>query len=493
MNYNRLSQIDYFRKNPIEIQDNCLNDLINFAKNTEFGKKYGFCNIKNYRDFADKIPIFDYSSFKPYIEKVMNGEQNTIWPTEIKWFAKSSGTTAGRSKYIPISKESLDNCHFKSGKDIIMIYADKYPESGVFDGKSLAIGGSTNINENSENSYSGDLSAVLIKNLPFWTYFRRVPNEEISLLEDWDEKLDKIVKTTTNKNVTNLVGVPSWLLVLIHKILDYTGKSNILEVWPNLELFVHGGVNFMPYQKLYEDLIPSSKMTYLETYNASEGFFGIQDEFEQRKDDLLLMLDYGIFYEFIDISDYNAGKMKTIPLAEIKTDVNYAIVISTNGGLWRYLIGDTVKFTSRNPYKFVITGRTKHFINAFGEELIIDNAQKAITYACDKTGARIREFTVAPIFFKKEPQGTHEWLFEFIISPKDMQKFMIYIDNKLKEINSDYDAKRYNNMTMGFPEYHILKKGTFYKWLQIHNKLGGQHKVPRLSNTRDYNNQLLSL
>ncbi len=493
INYHRLSQIDYFRKNPVEVQERIFDELIARAKDTSFGKEYGFEGIKNQAQFSEKVPVFDYDSFKPYVEKVMKGEQNIIWPTEIKWFAKSSGTTADRSKYIPISKESLDDCHFKSGKDIIMIYADKYPESGVFDGKSLAIGGSTNINENNENSYYGDLSAVLIKNLPFWTYFRRVPNEEISLIEDWEEKLDKIVNTTINKNVTNLVGVPSWLLVLIHKILDYTGKSNILEVWPNLELFVHGGVNFMPYQKLYEELIPSMKMTYLETYNASEGFFGIQDEFDHRKKDLLLMLDYGIYYEFIKLSDYHVGKKNTIPLSEVETDVNYAMIISTNGGLWRYLIGDTVRFTSKNPYKFKITGRTKHFINAFGEEVIIDNAQKAISYACEKTGARIREYTAAPIFFEKEPQGAHEWLFEFIIRPKDLKQFMVHIDEKLREVNSDYDAKRFKDIALGFPLYQELKEGTFYKWLNNKGKLGGQHKIPRLSNSREFIDQIKML
>ena len=493
INYNRLAQIDYFRKNPVEVQEGVLKGLIDFARETEFGKSHNFGSIRSHNEFSANVPIFDYDSFKPYIERVMNGEQNIIWPTEIKWFAKSSGTTADRSKFIPISKESLEDCHFRSGKDIYLIYADKYPETGVFNGKTLAIGGSTNININSENSYYGDLSAVLIKNLPFWTYFHRLPKEDISLIEEWDEKLDKIVNTTTNKNVTNLVGVPSWLLVLLNKILDFTGKSNILEVWPNIELFIHGGVSFMPYRSMYQELIPSEIMTYLETYNASEGFFGIQDEFEQRKNDLLLMLDYGIYYEFIELSDYLAGKNNAIPLSEVKTDTNYAMLISTNGGLWRYLIGDTIMFTSRNPYKFKITGRTRHFINAFGEELIIDNAHKAISFACEKTGARIREYTAAPLFFDKNPQGVHEWLFEFIVEPKNIKTFMELLDSKLREINSDYDAKRYKDLTLGFPHYHILKNGTFYQWLKNKGKLGGQHKIPRLSNTREYIDQLIEL
>ena len=493
INYSRLAQIDYFRKNPVEVQEGVLQYLIDFAKDTEFGKEFDFSNIRSHHEFSSKVPVFDYDTFKPYIEKLMNGEQNITWPTEIKWFAKSSGTTSDRSKFIPISKESLEDCHFRSGKDIYFIYADKYPETGVFTGKTLAIGGSTNINVNSENSYYGDLSAVLIKNLPFWTYFHRLPKEEISLIEEWDEKLDRIIHTTTNKNVTGLLGVPSWLLVLLNRVLDFTGKKNILEVWPNLELYVHGGVSFMPYQSMFHELIPSDKMTYLETYNASEGFFGIQDEFELRKNEMLLMLDYGIYYEFIELSDYLSEKMKAIPLSEIKTDVNYAMLISTNGGLWRYLIGDTVMFKSRNPYKFIITGRTRHFINAFGEELIIDNAQNAIIYACEKTGAKVREFTAAPLFLEKHPQGVHEWLFEFIVKPNNMSFFMEHLDTKLREINSDYDAKRYKDITIGFPRHHVLKEGTFYQWLKNKGKLGGQNKIPRLSSTREYVEQLFTI
>ncbi len=493
INYSRLSQIDFFKKNPIEVQEKVLMDLINHAQNTEFGIKHNFANIKNHNDFSNKVPIFDYEAYSPYITRVINGEQNIIWPSDIKWFSKSSGTTNDRSKFIPISKESLEDCHFRSGKDVFLIYADKCPQTKVFKSKSLTIGGSTDINTNSANSYYGDLSAVLIKNLPFWTYLLRVPKQEITLIEDWDEKLNKIVETTINKDVTNIVGVPSWLLVLLNKILEHTGKSNILEVWPNMELFVHGGVSFSPYKKMYEELIPSSNMNYLETYNASEGFFGIQDGFKEKEKDMLLMLDYGIYYEFIPISDFHAGNMKAIPLSEVETDINYALVISTNGGLWRYLIGDTIMFTSKNPYKFKITGRTKHFINAFGEEVIIDNAQKAINYACEKTGARIREFTAAPIFFDKEPQGAHEWLFEFIVKPKDLKTFVEYLDEKLREINSDYDAKRYKNITLGFPVYHELKEGTFYNWLKNIGKLGGQHKIPRLSNSRKYIEELLKI
>jgi hypothetical protein len=497
LNYSRLEQIDYFRKNPIEVQDGVFKMLIETASDTEFGRTYNFKQIKNQNDFARLVPVNDYDGLKPYIQKVLNGEQNIIWPSDIKWFAKSSGTTADRSKFIPISKESLEDCHFRSGKDIFLLYADRYPETGIFMGKSLSIGGSTNININSENSYYGDLSAVLIKNLPFWTYFHRVPSEEISLIEDWEEKLDKIVETTFNKNVTNIVGVPTWLLVLLKKILDYTGKKNILDVWPNIELFIHGGVSFLPYRNAYQNLIPSSSMTYLETYNASEGFFGIQDDSGIKSgtenDGLLLMLDYGIYYEFIKLSDYLSGSLKAIPLSEVETNVNYAMLISTNGGLWRYLIGDTVSFTSRNPFKIKITGRTKHFINAFGEEVIIDNAHSAISYACSLTGAELREYTAAPIFYDGVPQGAHQWLFEFLKAPVNMQQFVELLDSKLREVNSDYDAKRYKNINLGLPEYIVLKNGVFYSWLKNKGKLGGQHKVPRLSNTREYVNELIEI
>lgn len=497
INYNRLSQIDYFRKNPVEVQENVFRKLVETAVSTEFGLKYNFAGIRSQHDFMKNVPLHDYDSLKPYIERVMNGEQNVLWPNEIKWFAKSSGTTSDRSKFIPISRESLEECHFKSGKDIFMLYADRYPETGVFMGKSLAIGGSTNINLNSENSYYGDLSAVLIKNLPFWTYFHRLPKEEIALIEDWEEKLDRIVENTYNKNVTNIVGVPTWLLVLLKKILVYTGKDNILEVWPNIELFVHGGVSFLPYKNSYQKLIPSSAMTYLETYNASEGFFGIQDDTSYgnpaNSDGMLLMLDYGIYYEFIKLADYLDGKDNAVPLSEIETGVNYAMVISTNGGLWRYVIGDTVSFVSRNPYKIKITGRTRHYINAFGEEVIIDNAQTALNYACERTGAQIREYTAAPVFHTSGSEGAHEWLFEFIAAPENMDLFMELTDTKLREVNSDYDAKRFKDITLGFPEYTVLKDGVFYTWLRDKGKLGGQHKVPRLSNTREYIDQLLQI
>lgn len=493
INHNRLYQIDNFRKNPVEVQDEAFKSLISFASNTEFGKKFDFKRIRSYEDFSSKVPVCDYDEFKPYIEKILNGQQNVCWPTEIKWFAKSSGTTSDKSKFIPISKESLENCHFQSGKDIYAIYADKKPNTKVFVGKTLVIGGSTNINLNNEKSYYGDLSAILIKNLPFWTYFHRLPSEEISLIEEWEVKLQSILNTTLHKNVTNIVGVPSWFLVLFKRILEETEKTNIHEVWPGLELFIHGGINFDPYRKIYQKLLPEHEVNYFETYNASEGFFGIQDEFDSGRNDLLLMLDYGIFYEFIPMSDFNSGKFNAIPLEAVETDTNYAMVISSNGGLWRYLIGDTVSFTSKNPYKIKITGRTRHFINAFGEELIIENAQKAVKEACEKTGAEIRDFTAAPVYMDTDNKGAHQWLFEFITEPRNMKEFMTILDNTLKNNNSDYEAKRHKNLTLDFPKYVVLKQDTFYKWLKQKGKLGGQHKIPRLSNSREYVEELLKI
>jgi hypothetical protein len=489
-NLSRLEQIELFQKKPAEVQLNMFEMLIETAKTTDFGNEHQFENIRNQDDFSRLVPLREYSELQPYIDRVMRGEQNVLWPTEIKWFAKSSGTTNDKSKFIPISKESLEDCHFRSGKDIFILFTDLFPESKVFSGKTLALGGSTSINQHSNRSYYGDLSAVLIRNLPFWTYFYRIPRSDIALIEEWEEKLDRLIESTLNKNVTNIVGVPSWFLVFIKKLLDKTGKTNLLDIWPNLELFIHGGISFAPYEEVYKQLIPGNFMKYMETYNASEGFFGIQTDLNSN--DMLLMLDYGIYYEFIPMSDYGKPNMKAIPLEQIKTNVNYAMVISTNGGLWRYIIGDTVMFTQTLPYKFKITGRTKHFINAFGEELIIENAQKALEKACSKTGAQIREYTAAPIFMDQQAKGKHQWIFEFIKPPEHAEQFMQVIDDSLKQLNSDYEAKRHKNLTLGFPEIQIVQEGCFYKWLESKGKLGGQHKVPRLSNNRQHADELLA-
>ncbi|HOE04239.1 MAG TPA: GH3 auxin-responsive promoter family protein [Bacteroidales bacterium] len=491
VNFGRLEEIEYFRRHAEEIQENQFKQLIQSASDTVFGQKYHFDEIKSRHEFSSRVPVHDYEKLKPYIFRIMHGEQNILWNTETKWFAKSSGTTSDKSKFIPITRESLENCHFRSGKDIFAMFTSSYPDTNIFSGKTLTLGGSTSINSLSENSYYGDLSAVLIQNLPFWTYFKRVPSPEIALMQEWESKMQMMVETTINKNVTILVGVPSWFLVLLKKVIETTGARTILDVWPNLELFIYGGINFLPYADVYRSLIPSEQMKYLETYNASEGFFGIQDDLN--RDDMLLMLDYGIYYEFMPIEHSGEMSEKIVMLEDVVPGQNYAMIISTNGGLWRYLIGDTVCFTSKNPYKIKITGRTRHFINAFGEELIIDNAQMAIKEACARTGAQVLEFTAAPVFMDKEHKGCHEWLFEFGKKPDSMEKFMYVLDIELQHCNSDYEAKRYKNMTLEFPCYHILKDGCFMHWLQSKGKLGGQNKVPRLSNSRTYVEELLAI
>ncbi len=489
INYKRLAQIDEFRRYPIDVQNKQFNELIDTAKNTEFGKKYDFREIRTYQQFAERVPINDYDGLKPYIERILKGEQNILWPTDVRWFAKSSGTTSDRSKYIPITKEALDECHFRSGKDIYAVFSDQNPDTKIYSGKTLALGGSHQVNDLSDKSFSGDLSAVLLRNLPFWTYIYKLPNLDIALMEEWEEKIERIAQSTIKNAVSNIVGVPSWFLVLLRRVLEITGKSDISEVWPSLELFIHGGVSFDPYRATYKNLISNPNMKYMETYNASEGFFAMQDEADKR--DLLLMLDYGIFYEFVPMEELDSSFPKAIPLSEVEVGKNYALVITSNSGLWRYMIGDTVMFTSTTPYKIKITGRTKHFINAFGEEVIIDNAENALKKACEQTGAEIREYTAAPRYFGDKKNAAHQWLFEFIKAPDDLDKFVRILDETLREINSDYDAKRYKNMTLGPPEVVVMKDGAFYEWLKSRQKLGGQHKIPRLANHREYVDALL--
>ncbi|GET27013.1 GH3 auxin-responsive promoter family protein [Prolixibacter sp. NT017] len=489
VNYKRIYQIELYRNHAEEIQEEMLFNLLNEAKNTEWGRKYDYRSIKSVEQFAERIPISTYEQMEPHISRMIDGERNVLWPGEIKWFAKSSGTTNAKSKFIPVSTDSLEDCHFRGGKDVLAIYHRNYPEAKALTGKSLTLGGSHRVSNLSNKSYYGDLSAIMIENLPFWTDLNRTPPTEIALIEEFERKVDEITKTSIHENVTSFAGVPSWYLVLLRHVLDYTGKNNMLEVWPNLEVFIHGGINFEPYREQYRKLIPSDEMRYLETYNASEGFFAIQDD--PSRDDLLLMLDYGIFYEFIPMSEYGKENPKTIPLWDVETGVNYAMVISTNGGLWRYLIGDTVVFTSKNPYKIKITGRTKHFINAFGEEVIIDNAEKALKQACDETGATIRDYTAGPVFMGDNAKGAHEWLIEFETPPADLSRFTEILDKTLQSVNSDYEAKRHKNTTLNSPKVTAAAQGTFYHWMKEKGKIGGQNKVPRLSNNRDYLEQLL--
>ena len=486
----RIHQIDLFIKYPIDVQTELLSRLLFDSKNTELGKQFGFESIKDYQTFIEKIPIQKYESFEPLIERARNGEQNLFWSSSIKWFAKSSGTTNAKSKFIPVSDEAIEDCHLKAGKDMLCLYINNNPTTQLFTGKSLRLGGSSAVYEDN-NTYFGDLSAIIIENMPFWADFSSTPKQEIALMSEWESKMEAIVNETIHENITSLAGVPSWMLVLLNRVLEKTGKKNILEVWPNLEVYFHGGVNFNPYREQFKKLIPKKEFQYYETYNASEGFFAIQDQ--NGSNDLLLMLDYGIFYEFIPMDRYDGENSIAIPLSGVKLNTNYALVISTNGGLWRYLIGDTVKFTSIDPYRIRITGRTKHFINVFGEELIIENAEEALKQACKKTYSTIIDYTVAPVFMDGKKSGKHEWMIEFSKAPKNIDYFTELLDNALKSINSDYEAKRYHNMTLAMPIVHQARNGLFYDWLKMKGKLGGQHKVPRLSNHRGFMEELLQL
>lgn len=487
----RMHQIELFVKYPFDVQQDWFKKLIESGSKTEWGKKYGYSSIKTYEDYRREVPVNFYDDLKPYIERLMKGEQNVLWNTPIKWMAKSSGTTADKSKFIPVSQESLEECHFKGGKDLFAIYCNNYPETNIFNGKALALGGSHQISEYNTESYYGDLSAILIQNLPFWAEFYRTPSLDIALMDNWEEKIEKMAHEILKDDITNVSGVPSWTLLLLKKVLDITGRRDIFEVWPEMELYVHGGVSFVPYKEEYKKLFPGNRLNYLETYNASEGFFGIQDT--TTSDELLLMLDYGVFYEFIPMNEIDKPAPKAIPLEEVETDVNYAIVITTNAGLWRYVIGDTVKFTSKNPYRIKITGRTKSFINAFGEELIIENADAALRIACEKTHAIINEYTAAPVYLSRNESACHEWVIEFTTHPDNIEYFTEVLDNALKSLNSDYEAKRHKDMILKLPKIHVAPKGTFYSWMKQRGRLGGQNKVPRLSNERKHIEEVLKI
>lgn len=488
----RIHQIELFIKYPHDVQLEWLKKLLSAARDTEWGKKYDYASIGDATTFRERVPLNDYNSLKPYIERLRQGEQNLLWNTEIKWYAKSSGTTSDKSKFIPVSNEALEECHYKATRDLLSIYFNNHPDTRIFEGKGLIMGGSSSISEiNNESYYTGDLSAILIQNMPFWAQFKSTPNSSIALMDEWESKIEKMANVTKDHDVTSISGVPSWTLVLIKRILEVTGKSNLTEVWPNLEVFFHGGVNFNPYRQQYRHLIDSKQMTYMETYNASEGFFGIQDR--TTHNDMLLMLDYGIFYEFIPFDELENENPKVVGLDEVQTGENYAVVISTNGGLWRYMIGDTVTFTSTYPYRIRITGRTKNFINAFGEELIIDNAEKALEVACEKCNAIVSEYTAAPVYFNNNENAAHEWIIEFEKEPEQIEVFKDTFDNALKSLNSDYEAKRYKNMVLREPIIRPVPRHTFYNWLKKRDKLGGQNKVPRLSNDRKYIEQILEL
>jgi hypothetical protein len=487
----RMHQIELFMLYPHEVQQEWFRRLIQSARDTEWGVKYDYRSINRPSQFRERVPVSDYDALSPYIDRLRRGEQNLLWPQEIKWFAKSSGTTGDRSKFIPVSEDALEDCHFNGGKDVLTLFCANNTDTRLFTGKGLTLGGSHHINDFDSEMYYGDLSAILMQNLPFWAQFIRTPELSIALMDEWEEKIEMMARVTSAENVTNISGVPSWTLLLLRKVLEVSGKRSISEVWPNLELYCHGGVSFTPYRKQFREIIGSESVHFMETYNASEGFFGIQDR--PNADDMLLMLDYGIYYEFIPMEFFGSDHPMALGLEEVETGKNYAMLISTNAGLWRYLIGDTVRFTSTNPYRIQITGRTKNFINAFGEELMIDNAEKALESACRKTGAQISDYTAAPVYFAENLSGAHQWLIEFDKMPSSLEYFTEIFDNALKALNSDYEAKRYHNMILQPPLITPLEKGTFYLWLKSRNKLGGQNKVPRLSNDRIWVDEILSL
>ncbi|WMI66999.1 GH3 auxin-responsive promoter family protein [Aestuariibaculum sp. YM273] len=486
----RFQQIDLFLKYPNEVQHELLFSLLDFAKDTEIGKQYDFASIKSYKTFTERVPIKNYDGWQDIIQRSMKGEQNLFWPTPIKWYAKSSGTTRAKSKFIPVSEESLEECHYAASKDLLSMYLNNNEESQLFTGKSLRLGGSKQLHKQNGTAF-GDLSAILIDNMPFWAEFSSTPCNKVSLMSDWEHKMQAIVNETRYENVTSLAGVPSWMLVLLNNVLETTGKGNLHEVWPHLEVYFHGGVSFTPYIDQYKNILPKSGFKYYEIYNASEGFFAIQDQNDSSE--LLLMLDYGIFYEFIPMDVYATSEEKAIPLSEVELHKNYAIIITTNAGLWRYKVGDTVRFTSLSPYRIKISGRTKHHINVFGEELIIENAENALKQVCKDTEAEIVDFTAAPVFMEGKEKGAHEWLIEFKRLPRNIDEFNELFDDALKALNSDYEAKRFNNITLNKPKINVARENLFYDWLKQNNKLGGQHKVPRLSNTRDYLEELLKL
>ena len=487
----RIHQIDLFKQYPIDVQFDVFEQLITTAKDTEFGKQHKFKSIHSYKEFKNNIPLQSYEDIKPYVNRLKQGEQNLLWPTEIKWFAKSSGTSGEKSKFIPVSKEALTASHYQGGKDLLALYYSNHPKTKLFNGKHLILGGSAQINYINNKSYFGDLSAIIVKNLPWWCELRRTPSKEITLMEEWEDKLEKMAESTVKEDVHILAGIPSWTLVLLKKILEKNNTDNILDIWPNLELYMHGGVSFEPYEEQFKAIIQKRDMNYVQTYNASEGCFGIQDRVVA--DDMLLMLDYGIFYEFIPMDEFEKDSPTVINIEDVELDVNYALVISTNAGLWRYVIGDTIIFTSLKPYRIKVSGRTKNYINAFGEEMIIDNAEKAIRIACEKANAQVKEYTACPIYMDNSTTGGHQWIIEFEDEPENLDYFAKVLDTALKSINSDYEAKRSNSLTLLPPVIQKVEKGTFYAWLKSKGKTGGQNKIPRLSNDRKIVDEILEL
>jgi hypothetical protein len=486
-----MHQMELFMRYPHDVQDEVLQKLISKAKNTAWGELYGYSQIQSPQDFAEKVPLSTYEDLFPWIQRCMEGESSVLWPGDIRWFAKSSGTTNDRSKFIPVSEAALQDCHYKGAKDLLSVYCNRRPDNALFEGKCLTIGGSQSINPLNSNSYTGDLSALLMHNQPFWADFIRTPDLSVALMGDWEQKMERIVADTIKENVTNMAGVPTWILLICRQMLAMTGKKNMLEIWPDMEVYFHGGVGFHPYRAQFQQLFPSPETWYLETYNASEGFFGLA--LEPHRDEMLLMLDYGIYYEFIPLEELDLENPTVLRLDQVQTQRGYAMVISTNSGLWRYQIGDTVTFTSTQPYTVRVLGRTRSFINAFGEELMAENAETAIEAASKACGAQVRDYTAAPLFLEQGQAGRHQWLIEFETVPDSLPRFAQILDEHLRQNNSDYDAKRHKNLALLEPEILQLPEGTFYQWLASRNKLGGQHKIPRLANHRDLVDDLLAL
>ncbi len=487
----RQKELERHTNDAERLQQESFRYLLEKGKDTEYGVRHMLNSTTDYEAFSLNVPINTYEDLKGDIDRMRHGEANVLWPGKVRWYAKSSGTTNDKSKFIPVSAEGLRRMHYKGGFDAVAMYLRNHPDSRIFDGRSLILGGSHSPNYNLPGSLVGDLSAILIENIPSMANMVRVPKKSTALLSDFEVKRDRIAREVIDKNVTNISGVPSWMLSVLVRVLELSGKSHLEEVWPNLECFYHGGIAFTPYRKRYEELITSPGMHYMETYNASEGFFGLQDD--PSDSSMLLMLDYDVFYEFIPMDEFGNDNASVVPLTGVELNKNYAMVISTCCGLWRYVIGDTVMFTSKNPYKFIITGRTKYFINAFGEELIQDNAEKGLAFACEQTGAVVAEYTVAPVFMDSNAKCRHQWLIEFSQAPENIDAFAELLDKKLQEVNSDYEAKRSHDVTLQRLEIVSARKGLFDEWMKGKGKLGGQHKVPRLSNSRKDMEELLAL
>lgn len=472
-------------------QSKVLQRLIKSGVNTEWGRLYDYRGISCYEDFRNRVPISSYDDFKPFVERMRKGAKDILWPGEIKWYARSSGTTHDKSKYIPVSNQGLQRIHYSGSLDTVALYLHRRKDSRLLQGKGLILGGSYQPDSNTNKSKTGDLSAILIDNMNPIANIIRVPDKETALLADFEEKRKNIALQTINSNVTNISGVPSWMMGVLKQVLEISEKEYISQVWPNLEVFFHGGVSFAPYQEQYKRVINSNKMHFMETYNASEGFFGIQDNPEDSS--MLLMVDYDIFYEFIPLEELDYPNPKAISLAEVQLRQTYAMLISTSCGLWRYLIGDTVKFTCTKPYKFIITGRTKLFINAFGEELMIDNAERGMAETCRLTKSNIVDYTAAPVFMDDNAKCRHQWLIEFDTPPESLEQFSSILDKTLQQLNSDYEAKRFKNITLQPLDIIVARKDLFKDWLKNKGKLGGQHKVPRLNNSRELIDELIKL